>query len=382
MTFGFGRTQAAPRTASRGQSRVEAALALLMVFSWTYLLSDDLRRGREAQVRMRRSDPLGADRFRRAQEAGRGRRASSPLAIPARGWKDILWRVYREVQQDRLLAVAAGVVFYSLLAVVPAITAFVSSYGLFVDPLTIAGQLAFIQDVMPAAAYEIVRNQIERIVGQDRGGLTVGFAFGLAVAIWSANAATKALFDGLNVVYDEQEKRSFIRLNLVSLAVTAGAILVLILLLGSVVVFPVALSFFGAGSIEETLVAFGRWPALFLIVVTALSVLYRVGPSRARAKWRWLSIGSLFGALAWLGASLLLSWYMSNFADYNATYGSLGAVIGLMMWMWLSAVAVLLGGELNAEIEHQTARDSTVGPEKPLGERGAVMADTVGVAAQ
>lgn len=364
-------------------SRLMAALGLALVFLLAYRLARDysassipaLSGGRRWNERLEHQALLGA-------ETGRGRNAEWPTDIPARGWQDILLRIYNEAQEDRLLALAAGVVFYSLLAIVPAITAFVSSYGLFADPRTITDQLAFAQTVMPGAAFEIVQDQILRLVGQDRGGLTIGFVAGLAVAIWSANAATKALFDGLNVVYEETEKRSFIRLNLLSLAVTAGAIVMLLLLLGAVVVFPIALSFFGAGSMQETLVALGRWPALFLVVVFALSVLYRVGPSREGAKFRWLTVGSVVGALSWLGASLLLSWYLSNFADYNATYGSLGAVIGLMTWMWFSAIAVLLGAEINAEIEHQSARHTTTGRHLPLGLRGARMADTVGEASR
>jgi membrane protein len=272
-------------------------------------------------------------------------------------------------------------VFYALLAVVPSLTAFVSSYGLFADPNTIADHVSFIASVMPAGAFDIVREQIERIVGKSDGKLTLTFVGGLAVAIWSANAGMKALFDGLNVVYDEEEKRGFVRLNMISLAFTAGAIVMLLLAVGVVIVFPLALAFFGLGTMTETIVAFARWPAVFLVIVLALGVLYRFGPSRRGARWQWLSLGSVFGAFAWLVASLLFSWYLSNFGNYDATYGSLGAVIGLMMWMWLSMTAVLLGAELNAEIEHQTARDSTVGPDKPLGARGATMADTVGAPA-
>ena len=188
----------------------------------------------------------------------------------------------------------------------------------------------------------------------------------------------KAIFDALNVIYDETEKRSFVRLNLVSLFFTVCEIAAAGLAGALVVVFPLLLAAFGMSGIDLPFIAYLRWPLMFVLLILALAVLYRYGPSRRRARWRWLSIGSVLAALAWLAVSALFSWYLGNIANYNATYGALGAVIGLMMWMWLSTIVILVGAELNSEIEHQTARDSTVGPEKPLGLRGAVMADTVG----
>jgi membrane protein len=198
--------------------------------------------------------------------------------------------------------------------------------------------------------------------------------------LWSANAGMKAIMDALNVVYDEKEKRGFINLNLVSLAFTIGGIIAALLAVGAVVVLPVVLSYIGLSGIGEILLRLLRWPLLLAVIVIGLAVLYRIGPSRREARWQWLSVGSVFAALAWLISSALLSWYLSNFANYDATYGSLGAGIGLMMWMWISSIVILFGAELNAEIEHQTARDSTVQGEKPLGARGAAMADTVGAA--
>jgi membrane protein len=188
----------------------------------------------------------------------------------------------------------------------------------------------------------------------------------------------KAIIDALNVVYDEKEKRSFIKLNIISFAFTLAALGFLALALISVVIVPLVMSWFGLQTMTGHLIAILRWPALMIVVLIALAVLYRFGPSRRQAKWRWLSVGSLFATVAWLGGSLLFSWYLSNFADYDAAYGSLGAAIGLMMWLWLSVIVILVGAELNSEIEHQTARDTTTGRAKPLGARGAVMADTLG----
>ena len=317
----------------------------------------------------------------RAREAGRGRRASSPLAIPWRGWKDILWRTYEEMGKDRLLAVAAGVVFYGLLALFPAITALVSSYGLFADWSTVSSHLESLASLMPAGGFEIVRDQIARITAKGSSELTLAFLFALGLAVWSANAGVKAVFDALNVVYEEDEKRGFITLNAVSLAFTLAALAAALLAVGAVVVFPLMLTYLGAQGLAPMLISIARWPLLFVLIVLALGVLYRFGPSRRAAEWRWVSPGSVFAALAWIGGSLAFSYYLANFADYNATYGSLGAVIGLMMWMWLSVVVILLGAELNAETEHQTARDSTAkGREKPLGRRGAAMADAIGEA--
>jgi membrane protein len=190
----------------------------------------------------------------------------------------------------------------------------------------------------------------------------------------------KAIIDALNVVYDEREKRSFVRLTLVAFAFTLGGLVFIILALGAVVVLPLVLAWFGLESRAAQIISLLRWPALLVVVMVWLTVLYRYGPSRAYAQWRWLSVGSIFATIAWLAGSVLFSWYLSNFANYDATYGSLGAGVGLMMWLWLSVIVILFGGELNAEMEHQTARDTTVPPEKPLGERGAVVADTVGAA--
>jgi len=229
-------------------------------------------------------------------------------------------------------------------------------------------------------ALEIVGDQVKRIAAKPSGTLGLTFFSSLLVSIWSANAAMKAMFDALNVVYEEDEKRNFFMLNLRSLTFTVGALIFIIIALNAIVVVPVVFNFLGLGS-EAWLIAALRWPGLLIVILGALSVLYRFGPSREYARWRWVGVGSLVAGLLWLVASLLFSWYVSNFGTYNETYGSLGAVIGFMTWIWISSTIVLVGGEINAEIEHQTGRDTTTGQPQPLGTRRARMADTLGAAA-
>jgi membrane protein len=329
----------------------------------------------------RSSDEPRAVQQTYAHKWGRGRHAQIPWKIPRRGWKDILWRTYEQVGEDRLLAVAAGVVFYGLLAVFPAVTALVSLYGLFASPSAISDHLSLAAGILPQGAVDILREQIDRLTSGNGAKLGFGFIFGLALALWSANAGMKAIMDALNVVYEEKEKRSFVKLNLVSLAFTLGGIGSLLVALGAVVILPVALNYLGLQNVTDLLFRLARWPLLLVLIIVSLAVLYRYGPSRCEPRWQWISVGSAFAAIAWLASSALLSWYLSSFANYDATYGSLGAGIGMMMWMWISSIVILLGAQLNSEIEHQTARDSTIRDDKPVITRDTVMADTVGTAA-
>jgi membrane protein len=284
------------------------------------------------------------------------------------------------VNKDRILAVAAGVTFYALLAIFPAVGALVSIYGLFAEPGTIQEHLNALAGLLPGGALDVIGEQVKRIT--SKGGGALGFAFfsGLAISLWSANAGMKAMFDALNVAYDEDEKRGFIALNLQSLGFTLGALLFIVLAIVGVVAVPVVLNFVGLGKATEWIISLARWPALLAVVILGLAVLYRYGPSRDKAQWRWISPGSILAGVVWVVGSMLFSWYVSNFGNYNETYGSLGAAIGFMTWIWLSSTIVLVGAELNAETEHQTGRDSTEGPREPLGARGARMADTVGAA--
>jgi membrane protein len=247
-------------------------------------------------------------------------------------------------------------VFYGLLAVFPAITALVSLYGLFASPASISDQLALLGGILPDSAVGILREQIGRLTANS-SKLGLGFIFGLAIALWSANSGMKAIIDALNVVYEEKEKRGFIKLNLISLAFTLAGIGVLLLALAAVVVLPIALNYLGLHDATDLLLRFARWPMLIVIIIFGLAVLYRFGPSRREARWQWLTVGSVFAAIAWLASSALLSWYLASFAHYDATYGSLGAAIGLMMWLWISSIVILFGAQLNSE----TGRKGCVG---------------------
>ncbi|CAA2101962.1 hypothetical protein MBUL_01443 [Methylobacterium bullatum] len=312
-------------------------------------------------------------------ETERGRQASKPSEIPAKGWKDIGLRVFHDVGENNLVSVAAGVTFYVLLAIFPAIAALVSCYGLVADVATINDHIRTLQGVIPSGALDIIGEQVKRIA--EKGDTTLGLTFftGLGLSIWSANGGIKAVFQALNIVYEERETRNFFWLNLRSLAFTAGALLFIVLALVGIVVVPAVINVVGL-SAEAWYISLLRWPVLLLAVLAGLALLYRYGPSRDAPRWRWVTWGSAIAGVLWLAGSLGFSWYVSNFGKYNETYGSLGAVVGFMTWIWISTTIVLLGAEINAEMEHQTEIDTTVGREQPLGTRDARMADTVGAA--
>ena len=312
-------------------------------------------------------------------EPGRGRMADAPHRIPVKGWKDVLWRTYREITCDRLSAVAGGVTFYTLLALFPAIGVFVSLYGLFNDVTAVQAQLSQFAVVIPASVIGIVGDQMLRLADRPSASLSLAFLISLLLSVWSANAGMKALFDGLNIAYDETEKRNYVLRTAMTYAFTLGLLVFLTVVSAILVAVPIFLKDAGFSDIALVWLPL-RWLVILLLAATAFSLAYRYGPSRARARWRWVSAGGVLAAVLWLVGSLGFSWYVNNVANFDATYGSLGAVIGFMLWIWFSVMVVLMGAELNAEIEHQTALDSTTGPPQPMGVRGAAMADTVGLA--
>ena len=306
-----------------------------------------------------------------------GRDAATPSEIPARGWWAILKRTAAMFNENELMSEAAGVTFYALLSLVPAITALVSLFGLVADPKTIGNQLDALSGVIPSGGMEILSEQVHRLVASPSSGLGIGLVVGLATALWSSNAATKAMFSSLNDVYGEEETRSFLRLTGVTLAFTIGGILTMILGLGLVVVLPVIFKAMGLDTTFSTVVTYARVPVMLALIIVALALMFRYGPSRQPPRWRWVTWGGVFGAVAWVAVSVGFSWYVAHFGSYNKTYGSLGAIVGFMTWIWISTTVLLLGAQLNAEMEVQTRRDTTTGAPQPLGRRGADAADTV-----
>ena len=292
------------------------------------------------------------------EKGERGREPITTAEIPPRGRKDILLRIYANVSKHRVLALAAGMTYYSILAIFPAIAALVAMYGFFSDPTTIAKHLDQLGGFLPGGAIDIAREQLTRVAAKGSQTLGLTFLVGLATSLWSANAAMKSLFDTMNIVHGENEKRGFVKLNAISLGFTIGGVLFVLGALGSIVVVPVILNYVGLSGAGDLLLRIGRWPAMYLVLTLALAVIYRYGPSRESARWRWITWGSASAALLWLAVSGLFSWYAANFGKFNETYGSLGAVIGFMTWLWISAVIVLLGAEIDAEMEHPTSRDT------------------------
>jgi membrane protein len=311
------------------------------------------------------------------QEPGRGREAVHPTEIPARGWKDILWRTVGSFLANQLPSAAAATTFFSLLALFPAISAFVSLYGLFNDVSTAREPLNLLAGVLPESVLDFIGDEVERIASSKSSDLSLAFAGSLLLSLWSANASVKSMFQAMNLAYHEREKRNIVVFTATTLFFTVCGLLFVLTVIGLVVITPLVLNVVGWEGGAAFLAPL-RWPLLLFLQVCALAVIYRFGPSRAKARWRWVRWGSVIAALMWVGLGWLFSWYLSSVADYAATYGSLGTVMGFMFWVYLSTMVVLFGAQLNAEMEHQTARDTTTRPEKPIGERGALVADSVG----
>jgi membrane protein len=325
-----------------------------------------------------------AERRRRRQSAvaragngARGRLAQEPQQITAAGWRDILLRVFADIGRDNVSLMAAGIAFYTLLSLAPGFTALVALYGLAFNPADVQAQLQAVEGMIPPEAQHVIADQLTAIVQASSSTLSIGFIVSLALAIWSATYATSALMSALNVVYAEQEKRGLPRFYGTALLMTAGGVVFAILSLLLIAVIPGVLRLLPLGSFGKELVSVVRWPILLALFGGALAVVYRYAPSRNEPRWSWVSWGAAVATLLWIIGSGLFSYYVGRFATYNKTYGSLGAVVVLLMWFWISAYAVLLGGELNAEMEHQTARDTTDAPLKPMGRRGAYVADTL-----
>ena len=312
------------------------------------------------------------------QAGPRGRHADSPGDIPSKGWLDILYRSFKEVSNDRLTLVAAGITFYLLLALAPTLAAFVSIYGLFFDPASVQDHLAALAGVLPGGAMDILDTQLDRLASAGTQALGFAFALSLGLALWSANAGMKALFQGMNVAYDEVEERGFVKLTLVTLAFTVSTLAAVIGLIAFNLAFSTFADLTGLSALPDWAVTAITGTIALAGLVFFMAALYRWAPSRETPRWEWTTPGAVFAGLAIILVSVGFSFYVSNFGTYNETYGSLGAVVGFLTWLWLTVCVLLVGGEINSEMEHQTTRDTTTGPEQPMGRRGAVMADNVG----
>ena len=311
-----------------------------------------------------------------------GRLAARPTDLPARGWKDVLLRVKAEAKKDNVTLLGAGVAFFGLLALVPALVALVSLYGLVADPTEVERQVEDVLGTAPSEVRALVTQQLSSITEDAGGALGLALVISVLLALWSASSGVQNLIAAVNAAYNEDETRGFVKLKSVSLAFTVGAIVFLVGAFFVIAVLPALLADAGLGTAGRVAVGVLRWVVLLIGMLIALSVLYRYGPDRDRPTWSWVSPGAIVATILWLAGSALFAFYTANFGKYNETYGSLGAVVVMMLWLYISALAVLLGAELNAELEKQTVRDTTDGPPQPMGQRGAVAADTVGPTAE
>ncbi|GAA3903855.1 YihY/virulence factor BrkB family protein [Halomonas cibimaris] len=308
----------------------------------------------------------------------RGRSAWHPEQIPQRGWRDVAWRVYREAGQHRITLLAAGVAFYALLALFPAIAAVVSIGGLLFDPYEAGQQLRELSRFMPPDAAGLIARQAQKVAetAEQRSGVAALISGIIAMAV--ATKGVRGLITGLNAVYGEGDYRSRMRHGAMVMALTLGLLAMTLVTLGFIALIPFAVTYMPLSSLVERLLYWLRWPVLLVVMSLLIALLYRFAPYRRAPRWQWLSVGTLLATVLWLLGSGGLSLYARYFSRFSELYGSLGAVVVLMLWFWLSAYVVLLGAEVNAQLERQTCRDTTVGREKPMGRRRAWAADTLG----
>lgn len=343
-----------------------------LLYSRGHRFGLELRRERPEPLPPKASTPEDFE----AKEPGRGRLAQRPEQIPRKGWTDIFWRLGVSYFGDRVGFVAGGVTFFVMLSLFPTLAAFVTLYGLFADPTEASARLYFLYSVLPVDVAKFLSGEMQRLAENSNTQLTFTLVWTLALSLWTANGAVKVLFYGLNVAYHEVERRNIVHYNLMCMGFTLTGLVAVLISAAMVVGVPLVLGVFGMAAEWEHLAPL-RWPVLLLIYVAALTVIYRHGPCRQRARLHWLTPGAIFAALLSLILSLIFSWYLQTFVR-TASYGPLAAMMGFLLWTWLTVQIVLMGAELNAEIEHQTAMDTTTGEPLPIGERGAVVADTVG----
>ena len=309
------------------------------------------------------------------QESDHGRNARTPMRIPGRGWIDILRRLRHEIVDDNLLLYASSFAFYSFLALFPALAALLSLYGLFVNPAGVERMLDAGAGLLPDAALKLLRQQVRALAGYSARGLGVSLFVSLLFTLWAATNGVKALMAGLNTAYEQRETRGVLRFNGTAIALAAVGVVFVIVALALIAALPALFAWFELPA--KRVMAWVRWPVLTAAMILALAMVYRFGPCRRLARWRWVSGGAVLATLLWIGVSILFSFYVANLGTYDRAYGTLGAIVVLLLWFYLSAVVVLVGAEFNSEVERQTAVDTTIGPSHPLGQRGATIADTL-----
>ena len=308
----------------------------------------------------------------------KGHQATSPWQMPWAAWKDVLLRTFKQQSEDNVSLVAAGVAFYSFLALVPLLGAVVLVYGIAADPQTVLSNMKSLTSVLPTDIAKLIGDQLMSVVQTSSGKKGLGLFIALAVSLWGARNAASALITALNIAYEEEETRGTVWVNVLALAITAGGVVMSVLALLAIT----ALGYLETllPHLPGPLIVLGKFTSYLLLLLGAAAgaaTLYRYAPNRRKAKWEWITPGSVLAALVWLLLTLGFGFYVSKFGNYNKTYGALATVVVLVTWLYLSAYIFLLGAELNSELEHQTAKDTTEGAPKPLGTRGAWSADHV-----
>ncbi|MDP9437024.1 MAG: YihY/virulence factor BrkB family protein [Actinomycetota bacterium] len=319
----------------------------------------------------------GPDRLPDGRRLPPGGTAESPTQIPKAGWKQILKRAWKESNDDNVGLLAAGVAFYIFLALFPALIAAVTLYGLVADPAQVEQQIQSLSGTLPEESASLIGDQLRSIASTSSSALGFGLVASVLGALFSASGGVQNLMKAINLAYDEDETRGFVKLRGTALLLTLGAVLFIVVAVGLIAVTPVLLNALGLGAAVGIAVNVGRWIGLVAFVMVALSVLYRYAPDRDNAKFQWVGIGSMVATVVWIIGSAGFSLYVSNFGSYGKTYGALAGVVVLLLWLYLTSYIILLGAEVNAEAERQTAKDTTEGPDQPMGERGATSADTV-----
>ena len=333
---------------------------------------------RLAELKRDLARQLSNPRVRRLGKQARGRDADSPEEIPLRGWKDIVWRAWAEISDQNLFLIAGGVTYAVLLALFPGLAALVSIYGLAFDTAQIEKQVAALSGVLPVQTQELLSQEMHSLVEGSTGALGVAAVIGLLLALWSASRGMSGLITAINIAYEEKERRSFLKFNLIALGLTLGLVVGGVIAIALIAVLPAAVQLLAIGSATKWLLLLVQWPLLIVLVMAGLALLYRFGPDRDKPQWRWVTPGAIAATVLWIIASIGFTFYVANFNSYNKTYGSLGGVVILLTWLYLSALVVLLGAVINAQSERQTRKGSTEGAPRAMGQRGAHAADTLG----